>query len=59
MSSFTEYFQLISFKQKDEIKKGKYPDRFQIFTFFLSIDLLDVKYFERNLRDGTLIENVF
>ena len=59
MSSFTEYFQLISFKQKDEIKKGKYPDRVQIFTFFLSIDLLDVKYFERNLRDGTLIENVF
>ena len=58
-SSFTEYFLLISFQQKNEIKKGKYPDRVQIFTFFSSIDLFDVKDFERNLTDGNLIEHVF
>ena len=59
VSSFTEYFLLVSFQQKDEIKKRKYPDRVQIFTFFSSIDLFDVKDFERNLTDGNLIENVF
>ena len=36
-------------------KKGKYPDRVQIFTFFSSIDLFDVKDFKRNLTDGNLI----
>ena len=35
VSSFAEYFLLISFQEKNEIKKGKYPDRVQIFTFFL------------------------
>ena len=45
----------MSFKQKNEIKKGKYPDRVRIFTFFLSIDLFDVKDFERNFTDGNLI----
>ena len=59
VSSFIEDFLLISFQQKNEIKKGKYPDRVQIFTFFSSIDLFDVKDFERNLTDGNLIENVF
>ena len=59
MSSFTEYFLLISFQQKNEIKKGKHADRVQIFTFFSSVDLFDVKDFERNLGDGNLIESVF
>ena len=59
MSPFTEYFLLISLQQKNEIKKSKYPDRVQIFTFFAGIDLFDVKNFERNLADGNLIENVF
>ena len=59
MSPFTEYFLLISFQQKNEIKKGKYVDRVQIFTFFSSVDLFDVKDFERSLTDGNLIENVF
>ena len=36
-------------------RKGKYPDRVQIFTFFSSIDLFDVKDFKRNLTDGNLI----
>ena len=36
-------------------EKGKYPDSVQIFTFFSSIDLFDVKDFERNLTDGNLI----
>ena len=55
VSSFSEYFVPMSFKQKNEIKKGKYPDRVRIFTFFLSIDLFDVKDFERNFTDGNLI----
>ena len=54
-SSFIEDFLLISLQQKNEIKKGKYPDRVQIFTFFSSIDLFDVKDFKRNLTDGNLI----
>ena len=54
-SSFIEDFFLISFQQKNEIKKGKYPDRVQIFTFFSSIDLFDVKDFQINLTDGNLI----
>ena len=45
-------FLFISFQQKNEIKKGKYPDGVQIFTFFSSIDLFDVKDFKRNLTDG-------
>ena len=36
-------------------KKAKYPDGVQIFTFFSSIDLSDVKNFKRNLTDGNLI----
>ena len=48
VSSVIEGFLLISFQQKNEIKIGKYPDRVQIFTFFSSIDLFDVKGFERN-----------
>ena len=55
VSPFIEDFLLISFQQKNEIKKGKYPDRVQIFTFFSSIDLFDVKDFKRNLTDGNLI----
>ena len=35
-------------------KKGKYPDRVQIFTFFLSIVLFDVKDFKTILTDGNL-----
>ena len=36
------------------MKKGKYPDGAQIFTFCSSIDLFDVKDFKRNLTDGNL-----
>ena len=36
-------------------KKAKYPDGVQIFTFFSSIFLSDVKNFKRNLTDGNLI----
>ena len=43
--SFIEDFLLISFQQKNEIKKGKYPDSVQIFTFFSSIDLFDIVVF--------------
>ena len=46
---------LISFQQKNGIKKGKYLGRVQIFTFFSSRDLFDVKDFKRNLTDGNLI----
>ena len=53
MSYFIEDFLLISFQQK--ITKGKYPDRVQIFTFFSSIDLFDVKDLKINLTDGNLI----
>ena len=55
MSYFIEDFLLISFQQKNEITKGKYPDRVQIFTFFSSIDLFDVKDLKINLTDGNLI----
>ena len=55
VSSFIEDFLLISLQQKNEIKKGKYPDRVQIFTFFLSIDLFDVKDFKRSVTDDNLI----
>ena len=55
MSYFIEDFLFIPFQQKNEIKKGKYPDGVEIFTFFSSIDLFDVKYFKRNLTDGNLI----
>ena len=59
MTSFIEDFLLILFHRKMKLKKGKCPDRVQIFTFFSSIDLFDVKDFERNLTDRNLIENVF
>ena len=59
VSSFTEYFLFISYQQKNEIKRGKHPNRVEIFTFFSSSDLFGVKDFERNLTDGNLIENVF
>ena len=52
MSSFIEDFLVRN-------RKGKYPDRVQIFTFLSSIDLFDVKDFERNLTDGNLIADVF
>ena len=55
VSSFIEDLLFISFQQKNEIKKGKYHDEVQIFTFFSSIDLFDVKNFKRNLTDGNLI----
>ena len=59
VSSFIEDFLLISLQQKNGKKKrkrkGKYPDRVQIFTFFSSINLFDVKDFKRNLTDGNLI----
>ena len=54
-SSFIEDFLLISLQRKNEIKKGKYPDRVQIFTFLSSVDLFDVKDFKRNLTDVNLI----
>ena len=37
------------------MKKGKYPDGVQIFTFLLGTDLFDVEDFKRNLRGGNLI----
>ena len=55
MSYFIEDFLLISFQQKNEITKGKYLDRVQMFTFFSSIDLFDVKDLKINLTDGNLI----
>ena len=55
VSYFIEDFLFIPFQQKNEIKKGKYPDGVEIFTFFSSIDLFDVKDFKRNLTDGNLI----
>ena len=55
VSYFIEDFLFIPFQQKNEIKKGKYPDGVEIFTFFSSIDLFDVKDFKRNLADGNLI----
>ena len=58
VSSFIEDFLLISLQPKNEKKKkrkGKYPDRVQIFTFFSSINLFEVKDFKRNLTDGNLI----
>ena len=54
VSSFIEDFLLISFQQKSEIKKGKYLDRVQTFTFFSSIDLFGIKDFKRNLADDNL-----
>ena len=36
-------------------KKGEYPDRVQIFTFFSSIDLFDIKDFKRKLTERNLI----
>ena len=59
MSSFIEDLLFISFQQKNEIKKGKYHDEVQIFTFFSSIDLFNVKNFKRNLTDGNLIKKRF
>ena len=41
--------------EKKKKRKGKYPDRVQIFTFFSSINLFEVKDFKRNLTDGNLI----
>ena len=55
MSTFIEDFLLIAFQQKNEIKKGKYQDRVQIFTFFLSKDLFDVKDFVRKKFDRFVI----
>ena len=55
MASFVEDSLFILFQQENEIKKGKYPDGVQIFTFFSSIDLFDIKDFKRNLTDGNLI----
>ena len=43
----------------NEIKKGKYSDGVQIFPFFSSIDLFDVKDSKRNLTNDNLIRNVF
>ena len=42
LASFIYDFLFISFQHKNEIKKGKYPNRVQILTFFSSIDLFDV-----------------
>ena len=55
LSFFIEDFVFISFQQENEIKKGKYPDGVQIFTFFSSIDLCDFKDFKRNLANDNLI----
>ena len=45
VSSFTDDFLFISFKQKNEIKKRKYPNGIQIFTFLCKQmnDLFDMK----------------
>ena len=52
--SSLEDFLLISFQQKNEIKKGKYPDEVQIFTFCSNIDLFDVIYFKRNSTENVI-----
>ena len=61
VSTFIEDFLLIAFQQKNEIKKGEYPDRVQIFTFFSSKDLFDVKDFVRKKFNRFVIwlEHVF
>ena len=45
-------FLFISFQQKNEIKKGKYPDGV---TCCSIVDLPDVKDFKRNMADCNLI----
>ena len=50
MSSL-EDFLFISFQQKNERKKGSTLMEFKYLLFCASIDLLDVKDFNRNLED--------
>ena len=51
MSSL-EDFLFVSFQQKNEMKKEKYPDRVEVLLFCSSINLFDVKDFKRNLTDA-------
>ena len=58
MSSFFEYFLFFSFQLKNGIKKQKYPNKVQIFTFLLDYRFVSrqgCSDFERNLRDCNLI----
>ena len=48
MSSL-EDFLFISFQQKNEMKKGKYPDGVRYLLFCSSNDLFDVKDFKKHL----------
>ena len=58
VSSFFDDFLFISFQQKNEKKKGKYPNGVQIFTFLLeyrSVYPQGCTDFKINLTDGNLI----
>ena len=50
--SSPEDFLFISFQQKNEMKKGKYPDGFQIFTSLLEYQFVYVTDLKRNLSDS-------
>ena len=59
VSCLIDDFLFISFSQKNEIKKGKYPTRIHIFTFLRADEwFISCKGwidFKRNLTDGNLI----
>ena len=54
LSSFVEDFVIVSFQQKNEIKKGNTLMEFKYLLFCLRIDLLDVKISKINLTDDNL-----
>ena len=54
LSSFVEDFVVVSFQQKNEIKKGNTLMEFKYLLFRLRIDLLDVKISKINLTDDNL-----
>ena len=49
LSSFVEHFVVVSFQQKNEIKKGNTLIEFKYLLFHSGIDLFDVKDFQKKL----------
>ena len=47
LSSFVEDFAVVSFQQKNEIKKGNTMIEFKYLIFRSRIDLLDIKDFQK------------
>ena len=47
LSSFVEDFVVVSFQQKNEIKKGNSLIEFKYLLFHSRIDLLDIKDFQK------------